>query len=196
MFSKKSVYTLAVLGMLGAMGFGNSLVSTDMAYAADAKKKGVKVLGAYARASMGNMKISAAFMSVINHNNTADKLIGVTSTIADRTELHTHIKEGNIMKMRRIDAIDVPASGYVDLQPGGHHVMLIGLHKPLKSGDKFSLTLKFEKAGEQTVEVTVRKMGEKSHRGSHDGSGAAKAGKMHKMHDGAAKTMPMHKGSH
>ncbi len=158
--------------------------------------KGIKLLGAYARASLGNLKNSAAFLSVINHNAQADRLVGAKSTVAARTELHTHIKQGNIMKMRRIEAINVPASGFVDLEPGGHHVMLIGLHKPLKAGDKFSLVLVFEKGGEQAVEVVVRGLGDKGgHRGSHEGSD------MRGSHEGETSpqksgTKAMERGSH
>jgi periplasmic copper chaperone A len=57
--------------------------------------------------------------------------------------------------MREVDAIDVPAGGKVKLEPGGLHIMLVGLKAPLAAGSSFPLTLKFEKAGELKVEVKV-----------------------------------------
>ncbi len=176
---KKSLFALSVLGLVTGIviaSSGNSII-TD-AFADEGKVKPVVVMSAFARASLGNLKNSAAFMSVINNTDKADKIIGVTSDIAKRVELHTHIKEGDVMKMRKIDAIDVAAKGFVDLEPGGHHVMLIGLHKPLKAGDKFPITLKFEKNGTVTVDVVVKALGSKSHedhhRGSHSGGDAKK----------------------
>jgi copper(I)-binding protein len=67
--------------------------------------------------------------------------------------------EGNVMKMRQIDRLALPAGKTVQLSPGGYHLMLLGLKAPLKAGDSFPLTLKFEKAGEVTVKVRVEAAG-------------------------------------
>jgi copper(I)-binding protein len=64
--------------------------------------------------------------------------------------------EGDVMRMRQVDAIDVPAGQAVELKPGSFHLMLMGLKAPLKAGDRFPLTLKFEKAGEVKVDVAVQ----------------------------------------
>ena len=103
-------------------------------------------------------KAGAAFM-VIENSGEADRLVAASSDVAKKTELHTHIKDGDVMKMRRVDGIDVPAQGMARLQPGGLHVMLIGLHAPLREEEKFPLTLQFDKAGEMTVEVEVKDAG-------------------------------------
>jgi copper(I)-binding protein len=71
--------------------------------------------------------------------------------------------DGDVMKMRQVEAIEVPAGKSVELKPGGLHIMFIGLKAPLKAGDKFPLKLKFEKAGEVTVQVNVEAAG-----ASHD----------------------------
>ena len=79
------------------------------------------------------------------------------SPAAASVELHSMTMDGDVMKMRQVDAIDLPAGQTVELKPGGYHLMLIGLKAPLKAGDKFPLTLKFEKAGEVIVTVKVEK---------------------------------------
>lgn len=204
---KKTIHIVAALSIISGTAVLNIIKTKEAsnAYASEVKTKGLVVKGAFARASLGNMKNSAAFMSLLNHTDKADKLIGVQSDIAKRIELHTHIKEGDVMKMRKIEAIDVPAEGFADLEPGGHHVMLIGLHKPLKAGDKFSLTLTFATAGDIKTDVVVKALGSESHdahhRGSHRGShsGATEEAPKHEEHhrgsnSGAAPTSP--RGSH
>jgi len=106
----------------------------------------------WARASAGMARAGAAFMSVAN-SGAADRLISADADISDVVELHTHIKDGDVMRMRKVDAIDITDRTTTKLQPGGLHVMFIGLHEPLKEGETFPLSLTFEHAG--TVEVTV-----------------------------------------
>lgn len=113
----------------------------------------------WARASAGMAKAGAAFMEIKNDAGAADRLVGASADVSEVAELHTHIREGDVMKMRRVDAIDVPANGMADLKPGGLHVMFMGLTAPLKEGDSFPLTLTFENAGDITVEVVVKKAG-------------------------------------
>jgi len=111
-----------------------------------------------ARMSFGRAVNSAGFFTISNHGKQDDVLIGASSDIAKRTELHTHIRDGQIMRMRRIEGgIKVPMGDTVKLQPGGFHIMFIGLAKPLKNGDVFPLTLSFKKAGNITLNMTARK---------------------------------------
>ena len=63
--------------------------------------------------------------------------------------------EGDVMRMRQVDAIELPPGATVELKPGGMHLMLMGLKQPLKADDKVPLTLRFEKAGEVTVQMSV-----------------------------------------
>lgn len=77
------------------------------------------------------------------------------------TQLHTHIKDGEVMRMRQVEAIDVPAHGEVALKPGSYHVMFMKLKAPLKKGEKFPLELTFEKAGKVTIEMPVAGVGAK-----------------------------------
>ena len=94
-----------------------------------------------------------------NDGDTPDKLLAVRTPAAGKAELHTMAMDGNVMKMRPVLDLPVAAHGTAQLKPGGMHVMLMELRAPLKQGDKFPLTLKFEKAGDVSVEVSVEGVG-------------------------------------
>lgn len=126
--------------------------------AASAQSGQVTVENPFARPSAGTAGAGAAYM-IIHNPGPADRLLSAATPAAGRAELHDHIREGDVMKMRRVDSIPVPARGAAELKPGGLHVMLMGLAQPLKTGDTFALTLTFEKAGTVTVQVPVKEMG-------------------------------------
>jgi copper(I)-binding protein len=88
-----------------------------------------------------------------------DSLVSVTSAVATKGELHTHVVEGTIVRMRQVKAIEVHPGTPTVLKPGGLHIMLIGLNKPLKEGDSVPLQLTFERAGTIEVEATVKSLG-------------------------------------
>lgn len=119
----------------------------------------IRVVDPWARASAGMATAGAAYMTLENTGSTADRLIAAESPAASTVELHTHIVEGDIMRMRPVEQIDLPPGETVMLEPGGHHVMLIGLSAPLEIGESFPLTLTFSAAGTTTVEVTIRQPG-------------------------------------
>ncbi|MFO1119255.1 MAG: copper chaperone PCu(A)C [Rhodospirillales bacterium] len=114
----------------------------------------------FARASAGMAEAGAAFMQLSNASAVNDQLVAASTPVAARAELHSHIKEDDIMRMRQVPSIEVPAGGTVALQPGGLHIMLIGLKQPLRQGETFPLTLTFARAGVVTVEVPVKSVGE------------------------------------
>lgn len=116
---------------------------------------GISVDDPFARASAGMAKVGAAFMTLQNAGSD-DKLVSATSPVAEHVELHGHLKDGDVMRMRPVESIDVPAGGSVQLAPGGLHLMLIDLKEPLKQGQLFPLTLTFAKAGAMTIDVPVR----------------------------------------
>ena len=105
----------------------------------------------------GSPNGAAYFM--VKGSNADDRLIGVkvSAEIADRAELHTHKQEAGMMKMMKVDAIDVPGGGHAMLKPHGDHVMLIGLKRLLKEGETIVLELQFEQAGTISVDVPVLK---------------------------------------
>ena len=106
---------------------------------------------------MGGMGVnSAAYMLLQNKSSTPDKLLRVESDVAEAVELHISEMQGEVMTMRPLEFVEVPAKSEAELKPGGMHIMLIGLKKDLKAGEKFDLVLVFEKAGEINVQVEVR----------------------------------------
>lgn len=104
---------------------------------------------------------AAAFMVLLNAGETADRLIGASSDLAKRVELHTHIAgDDGVMRMREIeDGISVPAGGMHRLERGGDHVMIMGLTRAVSDGDTVEITLIFEKAGEILVTIPVQMAG-------------------------------------
>lgn len=113
-----------------------------------------------ARATAAGQSMGGAYLTLVNRG-AADRLVSarVGGGLAGSVELHTMSMQGDVMRMRQLDAIDLPAGGTVELKPGGDHLMLVGLKAPLKAGATFALTLKFERAGELTVQVPVKAVG-------------------------------------
>ncbi len=128
------------------------------AQADDFKLGSLTIAHPYARATVVGQTSGGAFLSVVNQG-ADDALISASGDVAAEVELHSMAMEGNVMKMRQIDRLALPAGKTVQLSPGGYHLMLLGLKAPLKAGDSFPLTLKFEKAGEVTVKVRVEAAG-------------------------------------
>ncbi|MDS4031517.1 MAG: copper chaperone PCu(A)C [Candidatus Contendobacter sp.] len=132
------------------------LALSASAFAADTTT--IKVEKPWARESPPTVTNGAAYMTLVNTGKEADRLVGASGEVSATVELHTHLMEDGVMKMRPIKAIEVNPGEPAALRPGGLHIMLIGLKKPLAAGENFPLRLRFEKAGEIPVEVKVRKM--------------------------------------
>lgn len=113
---------------------------------------------AWTRATVPGQPAGGAFLTLRNRG-AADRLVGARSAAAERVELHSMSMDGDVMRMRQIDAIDLPAGASVALAPGGLHLMLMGLKQPLKAGASVPLTLRFEKAGEVAVTLKVEAAG-------------------------------------
>lgn len=137
------------------------LSTTDGAWAQEYKKGDLAIDEAWARTTIPN-RPGAAFVTIRNHGESDDRLIGARSPSAARAELHSTIMEDGVMKMRKVETIPVPPGAVAELKPGGLHIMLFELASPLTEGEKFPLTLTFEKAGEIAVMVKVKGMTAKS----------------------------------
>ena len=131
----------------------------------------ITVESPWARASASMAGAGAAYFLLSTSADTPDLLVAGSTPVSDRVELHTHLMEDGIMRMREIEAIEVAPGTPTVLEPGGLHVMLIGLREPLVEGETFPLTLDFETAGEVTVEVVVRAITATEH-GGDDAHGA------------------------
>lgn len=95
------------------------------------------------------------FLTIRNSGQQADRLVSMTSPLSRATELHTTVRDGDIMRMRPVRAIEVPPGGSVTLRPGGLHAMLVGLSQPVVAGGTVLVTLTFERAGAVPVQVPV-----------------------------------------
>ena len=121
----------------------------------------IMVAHPWVRATPPRAKNGAAYLKVTNHGKTVEKIISASTPVANKAEIHTHLNEAGVMKMRHVPSLDIPAGGSMTFAPGGHHVMLIGLKKTLKVGDKVAITLVFEKAGKITFHADITKSGAK-----------------------------------
>ncbi|MBL8658886.1 MAG: copper chaperone PCu(A)C [Rhodospirillales bacterium] len=152
---------------LSALALAAALSFAPAAWAHEYKLGNLTIDHPWARASVAAN--GAAYMIIGTSADTPDQLVAATSPAAGKVELHTHIVEGDIMRMRPVKAIEINPGEPAVLKPGGLHVMLIGLKAPLKEGEKFPLTLTFEKAGTVTVDVIVQGAGAglPEHMGEH-----------------------------
>jgi len=131
--------------------------SLALASAALAQTSQLEVSDAWARATPGKAENGVAYLTI--RSPTSDRLVSASSPVAKKAELHTMEMAGMVMKMRPLAGLDIPAGQPVTLKPGGEHIMLLGLNRPLREGQSFPLTLNFEKAGTRTVTVAVEKPG-------------------------------------
>ncbi|MBX9752631.1 MAG: copper chaperone PCu(A)C [Roseococcus sp.] len=118
----------------------------------------LRIVNPWTRAAGQGMQ-GGGFLTIRNTGATPDRLVGASSPAAGRLELHTHIRDGDVMRMRPVNDIPVPANGEVTLQPGGLHLMLIGLTQPMNVGQSIPVTLRFEGAGEVTIQLAVQAAG-------------------------------------
>jgi hypothetical protein len=117
----------------------------------------VSVADPYVRMAPPGTKTTGAFMTLKNAGDKEAKLVTAASPAANVTELHNHINDGGVMRMRQVKEIVVPAKGETALKPGGYHVMLIDMKAPLKEGEHVVITLGFGDGSSKEVHATVRK---------------------------------------
>ena len=143
--------TLVVLVV--AFGFSFSV------QAQEAKVGSIKVEQAYTRSTVPGQMAAGGFMKIEN-KGAADQLVSASSPVAGEVQLHEMAMEGNVMKMRQVKDIAVPAGGSVELKPGGLHLMFMNIKAPLTAGESVPVKLKFAKAGEVEVKMPVNAMGQ------------------------------------
>jgi copper(I)-binding protein len=128
------------------------------AQAQTAKVGSVQIENAYTRATVPGQQVAGGFMKIEN-KGAADQLISASSPVAGEVQLHEMAMEGNVMRMRQVKEVVVPAGAIVDLKPGGLHLMFMNIKAPLAVGESVPVKLKFAKAGEVEVKMPVNAMG-------------------------------------
>ena len=120
----------------------------------------ITVAAPWTRATPGGAKVAGGYLKVTNGGAAADKLVGATTDIAGRVEIHEMSMSGGVMQMRPLDAgLELKAGQTVELKPGGYHVMFMDLKRQLKEGETVKATLQFEKAGKVDVIFKVGSVG-------------------------------------
>ena len=134
--------------MLGSLTFGQ-------AFAGGHAK--IETSDIQLRATTPGMTVTGGYLTVHNHGQQAETLIGVTADFAAKSEIHEMIHDNGVMKMRPLKhGLEIPAGGMVTLKPGGLHLMLMGLTAPLTPGDMLEITLDFSSGHEITVPAHVK----------------------------------------
>ncbi|TMN25283.1 copper chaperone PCu(A)C [Pseudoxanthomonas sp. X-1] len=131
----------------------------------------IQVREAWTRATPPQAPSAAGYLTLVNAGAEADRLLLVSSPMAARVEIHESRMDGGVMRMRRLDGLDLPAGATVALAPSGAHLMLIGPRQPLLAGQAIEVVLRFARAPAQTVRLQVRPI-----------DATAPAADMHGMH--------------
>jgi copper(I)-binding protein len=119
----------------------------------------IQVEKPWARATAPGASVAGGYMVIRNQGAAGDRLVAASSPAAGKVELHVHVNDNGVMRMREVPGYDVPAKGSFELKPGGAHLMFMSIKRPFKEGEKLPVKLKFEKAGEVSAEFQVGGMG-------------------------------------
>ena len=143
------------------------------AQAADVMAGALKISAPWARATPKGASVGGGYMTITNTGTTSDKLTGGATAVASRFEVHEMSMDHGVMKMRPVSGgIEIKPGQTVKLEPGGYHVMFVGMKQQLKEGEHFKATLEFAKAGKVDVDFTVEGLGAMQG-GGKPGMGAA-----------------------
>ncbi|MDO5059661.1 MAG: copper chaperone PCu(A)C [Neisseria sp.] len=131
---------------------------------------GIQAQNAWARETVAGMSMGGVFLQLDNQSGKDDVLQSVETPAAKKAEIHEHIHEDGMMKMReKTGGLPLAKGQTLELKPGGYHIMLMGLKQELKAGNSFPVTLKFKRSGKQTVNVTVQSNARGANAHSHHG---------------------------
>ena len=116
----------------------------------------ISVTHAYVRETITGQNMSAAYFDVKNLSAKTHAVVKISSPLASVVQLHETVEDHGMMKMREISTISLPSHAQNHLQPGGMHVMLMGLHKALKAGDQIPFVITFDDGSTQSIEMPVK----------------------------------------
>jgi copper(I)-binding protein len=152
----------SIRNVLIAVMFGVTSLAT---HAQKVDEPSLKVFDAWAKTTVPGGSVSAAYMHI--KSGKPLKLVKAESPIAQTVEIHDMKMDGGVMQMKALDAVQIPANKLVDLKPGGMHIMLIKVNKPINKGDQVPLTLTFETADKKTFTRQVMAKGQEKDSGGH-----------------------------
>ena len=118
----------------------------------------IEIENAWTRATPPGAETAAGYMMIRNKSSSPDHLVGAASPLAARVEMHVHLHDGDVMRMRQVQGYDIPARGSLELTPGVAHLMFVDIKRPFKQGEQIPVTLRFERAGEMKVEFRVGRL--------------------------------------
>ena len=136
-----------------------SLLALTMIASVSAQTSSIEVNHVWARATPAGAKTAAVYMTLTNKGSAPDRLMSVSTSVADKADVHTTINDNGVTRMRPAGALTVTPGTPTELKPGGYHIMLMDLKGPLVAGQSFALSLTFEKAGTINATATVEKAG-------------------------------------
>lgn len=135
---------------------GLLLTLSVSAGAARGEDAGLRIEAPWVRLAPPGAAATGAFMRIENSGASDRQLVRADSPVAQTVELHTHINENGMMKMRAVPSIAIKAGGTTELKPGSYHVMLIGMKQALKDGDSVPITLTFDNGSQQQIQAPAR----------------------------------------
>ena len=141
------------------------------AQAEDVTVGGFKISAPWARATPKGASVGGGYMKITNTGTAPDRLVGGTTDISRRLEVHEMKMEDGVMKMRPVaNGIEIKPGQTVSLDPSGYHVMFVGLNEQLMQGGHFKAALQFANAGKVDVDFTIEGIGAQTGGGDHDHS--------------------------
>ena len=141
-----------------------TLVFTAGVLAHSHEKGDIQVRHPWSRATPPGAKVAVAYMEIRNAGAQPDRLLSASTELAQRVEMHITRQEGDVMKMREVKSFEIPARERYELRPGGAHMMLVDIVRPLKKGERFAMKLVFERAGALQIELEVQEVGSRHSR--------------------------------
>lgn len=158
------------------------LASSYAAGAAEIKAGDLVITEPWSRATPAGAKVAGGFLTIENKGATADRLLSGSAPVAGKFEVHEMRMEEGVMKMRPLDnGLEIAPGKTVKLVPGGYHLMLMDLQRPLKEGEQVPVTLQFEKAGTVQLSLDVQGIGAKAPAGAAAGHGGHQMAPGHSM---------------
>ncbi|AXK79354.1 copper chaperone PCu(A)C [Pseudolabrys taiwanensis] len=147
--------------------------TTATAAAQDVSVGNIKIVAPWARATPKGASVGGAYFKITNTGTAPDRLVSGSSDVAQRVEIHEMSMDKGVMKMRELPkGLELKPGETVEFKPGGYHVMLVGLKKPLTQGEDVKATFQFEKAGKVDVIFKIGSIGAQSaDGGGHDMGG-------------------------